>query len=359
MSLMTKITAAVGLVICVAFSSGAYRMESKSGALQTAAQVLPAGVRVEEVKFGSDNLTLAGTLLLPKLDAGRRAPAVLIIGGAGPTLRDGVVFGKTAHRQYRELAEHLAARGFAVLRYDKRCTGASGCKPRSLFEDYITDAHAAVELLRKRTEVDASRIALFGHGEGGFFATVVAKPEEKIAAMVLASSPGRTLAKLLNDHVQRSFTEMGKSQAEINAYLNKIKRITNQLSLGHMENMAEPIDPNDELLNGLLRQPEYTISLMIDDPLQAIKTVRAPTLILQGRKDVQMSVKDAEYLEEELTRAEHRDVTVRLLPDVDYLLQTCKGAGTIKALSEPSQPVDPAVLSTVTDWLQKKLSIRP
>ena len=83
---------------------------------------------------------------------------------------------------------------------------------------------------------------------------------------------------------------------------------------------------------------------------------RTPILILQGTKDVQMSVKDAEYLEEELKRAEHRDFTVRVLPDVDYLLQTCKGAGTIKALSEPSQPIDPAVLSSVTEWLQKKLS---
>ena len=359
MTWITKMAAILGLVLCVAFSSATRWTENSKNIAgsewQAATHTLPVGVRAEEIKFAGENVMLVGTLLLPKIEGSKRMPGVLIVGGAGPTTRDGVVFGQTAHTQYRELAESLAARGYAVLRYDKRCAGASGCKQHSLFEEYVSDGEAALKFLQKRPEVDPARVVVFGHGEGGFIATVLVRPEQKLVGIVLASAPGRTLGKLIRDHIKKSFTETGKSQAEINAYLARLKRIEDLLLAGRIETLADKPDPSDVVLARLIEQPEFSVSMLINDPLQAIKAVHVPLLILQGEKDVQMNVKDAEYLEEELQRANHPDFTVKVLPDVDYLLQTCKGSATIKALSEPSRPIDPAVFSTLTEWLQKKL----
>ena len=62
---------------------------------------LPAGVRSEEVKFTGVEATLNGTLLLPKLDAGKRAPALLLLADAGPATRDGAKLGNASHHLYR------------------------------------------------------------------------------------------------------------------------------------------------------------------------------------------------------------------------------------------------------------------
>jgi len=322
---------------------------------KSVAHALPPGVRTEEVKFQGEGLTLAGTLFLPKLEAGKRAPAMLIIAGSGPTPRDGVALGKVVHYTYRDIAEHLAARGFAVLSYDKRCVGASECRQQSSLDDFVSDAQKALAFLRGRAEVDPARVAVFGHSEGGYIAATLGSYDEKLAAVVLASTAGRTLGKLLREQVQNRMTEAGRPEAEIKAYLGKLDRVLSAIQNGRHDFTAEQIDPNDTLLVGLTKNPEFVMSLLINDPLQIVAAVHAPILVLQGEKDIQVSVRDAQYIEEALKRTNHPDFTLRLLPDVDHLLKTNKGAATLQSYSDASRPVDPGMLTMLTEWLQKKL----
>ena len=80
------------------------------------------------------------------LDAGKRAPVVVIIPGSGPTDRDGNnPMGVTA-ASYRLLAESLAKRGISSVRIDKR--GMFGSKAAIAngndvtIAAYAADAHA-------------------------------------------------------------------------------------------------------------------------------------------------------------------------------------------------------------------------
>jgi hypothetical protein len=84
--------------------------------------VAPATVRSEEVTFwnAADSVRLAGTLTLP--------PTGTRFAGSGPDFRLGT------HRPrrdagylqvFKQLAEYLTGRGFAVLRYDDRGVGQS------------------------------------------------------------------------------------------------------------------------------------------------------------------------------------------------------------------------------------------
>ena len=90
----------------------------------------------------SGNGFLHGTLIVPTTT---RSPVVLIIAGSGPTDREGnnpLIPGKSNALRY--LAEGLAERGIASLRYDKRGIGQSGMQgglPTDLrFEHYVDDA---------------------------------------------------------------------------------------------------------------------------------------------------------------------------------------------------------------------------
>ncbi|MEP7341911.1 MAG: alpha/beta fold hydrolase [Acidobacteriota bacterium] len=323
-----------------------------------AAQDKAASFQSQEVKFDGHEVKLAGTLAVPKLEAGKRAPAVLIIGSEGKANRDGVLIGNVKQTIYRDMAEHLAARGMVVLRYDKRCAGESECKAAASFDDYVDDAKRGIEFLKKQTQVDAGKIFILGHSQGGYIAAIVGSHDDvKLAGVVLAAAPGRTLGKLLRDYVQVQMAEAGKKQDEISTYLLKFDYLIKELISGRQDFSGEklnPGDPYEAVLLDLLKQREVTLSLLINDPLQVVNNIQSPVLILQGKKDLQVKVKDAEYLEEALKRASHKDITLKLFDDADHLLKTNKGAATLASYADTSRPLDPALLAAVTDWLQKK-----
>lgn len=320
-----------------------------------ARQALPPGVTAEEVKFDGAGLKLAGTLLLPKREAGKRAPAVLIVAGSGPTPRDGVPAGSAMHDIYRDIAEHLAARGFAVLRFDKRCVGASECRPASPFDAYVDDARGALAYLRSRGEVDGARVAIFGHSEGGLIGSIVAANDPTVKAVVLAAAPGRTAGKLIREQLQRRLAEAGTTADGTQAYLAKYDRVIAGLMSGKTDFSDEKIDPGDAVLASLIKQRDFTVPLLVNDPLQIVTAIEAPVLVLQGEKDIEVSVRDAQYLAEALKRAHHADPTLHLLPNVDHLLKSNTGPATLRAYPDTSRPVDPTLLKLLSEWLQTKL----
>lgn len=342
----------LGLLACIwlAVSVAAQPVTNKGGAL-------PAGVRSEEVKFAGVDATLNGTLLLPKLEAGKRAPALLLVGGAGQATRDGAKLGNVSHRLYREVAEHFAGQGWVVLRYDKRCAGSGACKPKTTFDLLVDDARDALALLRKRPEVEPAKIFLFGHGEGGYVSAVVASNDDTLAGVILAAAPGRTLNKLLREQLQFRMKEAGRPAEEIAAQIAKLDRLVRGMAAGTAptgeEPNLDPKNPYDAVLLNLLEQPEFVIPLLINDPLQVAGAVKTPVLILQGEKDVEASVKDAQYLNEALSRAQHTDHTLHLLPEVDHLFKPNKGTARTAVYAE-TRAVDAGVLGIVTEWVRQR-----
>lgn len=338
-----------GLICCLSWLAQAQTPAAKKPAMGTAP-------RSEEVKFAGTGLQLAGTVLVPKLEAEQRAPAVLLIGATGAATRDGLKFGTTAQPVYRELAEHLAAQGFVVLRYDKRCAGASECAPKPTFDLLVDDARAALAFLRKRSEVDANKVFVFGHAEGGFVASVVASNDEKLTGLVMAAAPGRTLNKLVREQIWFRMKEAGKTPAEISALLTRLDRVVRSMMAGMLDGLSEGFDPKnpyDAVVLDWLQQPDFVIPLFINDPLQVANTITAPVLILQGEKDLEVSVKDAQYLNEALDRAHHKDFTLKLLPEADHLLKRNPGAVST-AVYQQARPLDATLLTTLTEWLQKR-----
>jgi hypothetical protein len=330
--------------------------QSRSGS--PSPPVDPSGTESKEVKFDGANVRLAGTLLVPKLGAGKRAPAILIVPGSGQNPRDGVTFGEAKQMIYRDLAQHLSARGYVTLRYDKRCVGASGCAKAVSFDDYIDDARGAVECLREHPQVDPKRIFLFGHSEGGLIAgTVAANDEAGLAGVILAAMSGRTLGKLMREQIQNRMTDAGKSEKEIGEYLAKYDRVIRSLTSGRVDvpdvTLSEK-DPNDALLLALIKQYEVVVALLVNDPLQIVNNIKYPVLVLQGRKDIQVSVKDAQFIEEALKRAHHEDATMYLLDDVDHLLKTNRGAASIASYADASRPLDEKMLAIMTEWMEKR-----
>ena len=160
----------------------------------------------QEVRFRAGDASLAGTLTLP--DAGGRLPWVLLVPSWLPRDRDGgwdraghpgwFAGTRTGDGPFIRLAEALADRGVASLRYDPRgCGSSDGAWERTSLFTRIDDARDAIGSMRSRRELDLRRTAIVGHGEGAGVALSVAIGDPAIGAVGLIGASARSLRTVL------------------------------------------------------------------------------------------------------------------------------------------------------------------
>lgn len=141
--------------------------------------------RTEELVYRSRDARIAARLHLPP--GGGPHPALVVAHGSGRTRRD----------EYRPLAAELAARGYALLAYDKRGVGDSegvyaGIGPENseaMFELLADDVVAGVEYLAARADIDRSAIGVIGISQGGWIGPLAAAKSRAVSFLVTVSGP--------------------------------------------------------------------------------------------------------------------------------------------------------------------------
>ena len=178
-----------------------------------AAQGSPEGFRETDVIIHSDGVDLAGTLTLP--GAPGNHPAVVLIPAASGAGRD-VCSGDFC--SFRDLAQGLASKGIAALRYDERGSGSSGGEQvwQYTVQDYARDAEAAVDYLSQRSEIDPGQIGVIGHSlGGGVVAPLAYLGSPSIAFVVSVSGEGLSFADVRLAYLRVLGEANGKSENEI------------------------------------------------------------------------------------------------------------------------------------------------
>jgi len=145
-----------------------------------------------EVSFVSGEATCSAWLYLPDLPDNVARPPVVILGHG---------LGGTREMRLDAFAERFAAAGIAALAFTYRYFGTSGGQPRQLLsiKRQLTDWDAAIAHVKTRTDVDGSRIAVWGSSFGGGHSILVASRHPEIAAAI-AQCPftdGRAAARAL------------------------------------------------------------------------------------------------------------------------------------------------------------------
>jgi dienelactone hydrolase len=127
-----------------------------------------------DVRFKSGEAYCSGWLYLP--DGVERPPVVILGHGLG------------AIREMRldAFSERFAAAGFATLAFTYRYFGDSGGEPRQLMSvaRQLADWDAALDFVKNRTEVDGTRIAVWGSSFGGGHAITVASRHPELRAAI-------------------------------------------------------------------------------------------------------------------------------------------------------------------------------
>ncbi len=321
---------------------------------QTTAKSLSGNTMSELASFVAEPVTLKtptavfyGTLLRPQSRS--EVPVVLIIPGSGPTDRDGNSLALPgANNSLKLLAEALAARGIASVRYDKRGIGETGKamqlaaeKTRTVlreedlsFESYIDDA----VLWGKQLLADSrfSTLTVMGHSEGSLIG-MVASQRMGANAFVSIAGAGRPVQQIILEQVKPQFSP---------ELLKQTEEILEQLAAGKTVASVPPE------LNILVRpsvQP-YMISWLRYDPAKEISKLRVPVLIVQGTTDLQTRPEDARRLAggnpaAKLVLIEGMNHVLKMVPN-DRDKQ-------VSSYSDPALPVAPELISGVDRFVNK------
>ncbi len=249
---------------------------------EAAGDETPEGLTEEDFPVGDP--PLPGTLTLP---AGLSSPlpTVVLVHGSGPNDRDESLGGT---KMFRDLAQGLARRGIAVLRYDKRTLTyaqdytAEDLKAFTVEEETIRDAAAAALLLRADPRVDAGRIFLTGHSMGAMLAPRTAKENPGLfAGIVLLSGTPRTLADIV----------LNQNQALVDA-LPAASRAAGKLQMAALRSSWDRIQKGsaeNAMQKTLFNQPAYYFWEMAQyDTVDLLKALDIPALIINGGADFQV-----------------------------------------------------------------------
>ena len=300
------------------------------------AAVVKSAAVASAVTIAGPQGALAGTLLDAGSEAGRGAPVVVVIPGSGPTDRDGnSPLGMTA-ASYRLLAEALAERGVSTLRIDKR--GMFGSKaavadPNAVtIADYAADAHRWAAEAAKRT---GGRCAwLLGHSEGGLVALKAAQDPRGLCGVILVASPGRPLGAVMREQLRAN-----PANAPL---LSPALATIDALESGKRVDPATLPPPLDALFRAEVQG--FLIDAFAQDPVTLAARITLPVLIVQGDRDLQVAVADAQALAKADPKA-----TLAIVPGVNHVLKAVgEGrAANLSAYADPSLPVAPAVVDAI------------
>ena len=261
-----------------------------------------------------------------------KPPVALLIAGSGTTDHDGNG-PQIKPATLKKLSEQLVARKIATLRYDKR--GAGGWKPEFgkpedfRFVNFVDDAAALVNYLRSSGKF--SKVIVVGHSEGGLVGILTTRrvPVDRLVLLVTAA---------------RRQGDLVKAQLEKTVPSDVFEPIAKAIDAIMAGQIVDP--PPRGFAVAPSMQPGIA-SAFTEDPIEPLKKVTEPTLIIGGGRDRQVARVDFAALS-----AASPVAKALWLPDMNHVLvDVTDEADDIKAYSDTERPLDPRMIDAVAGFI--------
>ncbi len=287
----------------------------------------------EEVKFNNKKISIAGTVTAPKKEGAH--PAVLLLGGCEDCDRD-------EKGLFVYIADKLSKNGFLTLRFDGRGIGASGGDNRSVTdEEGFNDAKAALAYLSSRKDIDAGQISIVGHDKGAFYAAKIAAEDKNVKSLVLMA-PLITLAGQTDLNFD-NLNEMAVKYKWDEQYL--------KLAIKSRMETIEKVKNSRRNWISILRTRCFVKKLkdsLEENPIDIIRKVECPVLILHGNDDELIPAEDAANLDKALEDSGNKNHKLIYYGYLGHFMGKLINDGAHMLYYE----TDPAILDATLKWLE-------
>lgn len=292
---------------------------------------------------------LDGLLTLP--DGDGPFPAVVLVHGSGSSDMDSKIY---KVKPFKDIAEGLAQRGVAAIRYDKRSFryGRKLLKAKgsqfTVWDESIEDALFAAEILRGDKRIDTDRIFVAGLSLGGMLAPrIVAASKGAFAGMVIMAGSPRRLEDIMKEQLMSG----------LDNYKGVLRWIVKR-QVAKFEPLMEGIDElSDEEAQATKFMGGTTLHYLKDmgkpPTEELLKSTDAPMLILQSGNDLQVS-KERDFDKYKEILAGRPNATFKLYEGLNHTFMTAHYSDISGAIKEfkIEQQVKDYVIDDIASWIK-------
>jgi alpha-beta hydrolase superfamily lysophospholipase len=315
---------------------------------------VPATTKDAEAKLACSFMRPAPLPTKAKAKPGR-FPTVVFLSGSGAQDRDEDTTGPGGVKLsiFKVLAIALAEKGIASVRCDDRGTARStGTFDQATLSTFVRDAEEIVHAMYARPDVDPLRIGLIGHSEGAVVAPVVVHGEPKIRAVVLMAAPGRPIPDIAVVQQQHLLEQAGLPKDQIDKQLAAQAEVLSAIRKGNP--LPAMVPPSERAR--VEAQRAWLKSHFDHDPQQALKEMPATAvLVVQGAKDLQVPVEEAELVRKGLASGKNAKATVIVYPTLNHLFVEAKD-NSLSEYSDPRTVIDPTFIADTVGFLVTALT---
>lgn len=316
-------------------------------------------VSVDYTDSQGNAVHLEGTLSVPKGDG--PYPTIVLVSGSGQQNRDEEIF---QHKPFLVLADYLASRGIAVLRFDDRGVGAStGALDSADTRIFAEDAEAMFDAARKSPYVDTNRLGIGGHSEGGAIAPMVAARNNDVKFVVMLAGQGCTGLDVMLQQNEAIYCASGISDSLLairiacmrdlfalpaGSSLKEYKAVVARHSDGLAKEQLDGIGLGRGAAAAAKQQMDsrWMQTFITLDPAEYLPLVKCPVLALNGSSDCQvLAGPNQQRIKQLCPKAD-----CRTLPGLNHLFQhSTTGAPDEYTLIEETFSTE--AMKTVADWI--------
>lgn len=287
----------------------------------------------EELVLYNDSIQLPGTLTYSSEK--NKQPLVIFIQGSGNPDRNGNQLGQGVKANYiKQLRDSLNIKQIAFYSYDKRNVTQSNIPlfvDDFKFEMLVDDALVAINNFKNDSRFN--QIVLIGHSQGSLVGMLAYNNviDKYVSLAGIGEPVDKTIVRQISNQNQQ-FGLIAKS------HFDELKK-------------TGTIDQVNPMLASIFAPANFSFlkSYMAFDPSIEIQKVECPILILNGDKDIQVEISDAENIHHGNPQSQ-----LIIIKNMNHVLKTIeKDSDNLNSYSQENFPLSSELVTSLVEFIDK------
>lgn len=288
-----------------------------------------AQIQSKDFILKNDSIELPGTLTYTKTSK----DLVIWVHGSGDVDRNGNQRSANVKANYiKQLRDSLNQQNIAFYSYDKRTSNPKNAAFHTgiVLDDFVSDVKKAVSYFKENKQFQS--ITLIGHSQGSLVAMLAIDGVDKYVSL---AGPGESIDETLIKQISGQNAMLGETAK---AHIKELKET------------GEIKEVNPFLVNLFAKQNQpFMRNWMNYDPVQEIKKIKIPTLIINGTKDLQVKVEDAKALKEGNPNAE-----LVIIENMNHVLKIIeKDSDNYPSYFSPDFKIASELITSISEFVKK------